>query len=176
MSQETHTNKRTSEQAHTHARQRNETPRTGRQTRRAEASGREQLRASPTMARLLDALENGTDIGHYGRLVFAIVARRFMDEADILDLLKRQPGHDEREMAALIQQVSDHDYSPPSRERIIEWQARQDFPLLPDADDPAAGNLYRELQFPDEVYEHIEEFYEERAEAEDGVAHDTPHA
>lgn len=128
------------------------------------------------MARLLDALEAGTDIGHYGRLTFVIVARRFMDNADILDLLKRQPGHGERDMAALVQQVSDHDYSPPSRERIIEWQARQDYQLLSDADDPAEGNLYRELSFPDEVYEHIEEFYEERAEAEDGPAHDAPHA
>ncbi len=133
--------------------------------------GVEQLRASPVMVRLLDALEAGTDIGHFGRLTFVIVARHFLAEADLLALLRRQPGHDEREMAGLIRQVSDHDYSPPSRARLLAWQEQQDFPLLPDADDPAAGNLYRELRFPDEVYEHIEEFYEERAEAED-----EPHA
>lgn len=144
--------------------------------RRAATDGREQLRSSPMMARLLDALDAGTDIGHYGRLTFVIVARRFMGDAEILDLLKRQPGHDQREMAALVQQVSDHDYSPPSRERIIEWQARQDYQMLPEADDPTAGNLYRELRFPDEVYEHIEEFYEERADAEDGTSHGAPHA
>src|SRR4026209_2943243 len=33
------------------------------------------LRDSPMMAHLLDALEKGTDVGHYGRLVFAMVAR-----------------------------------------------------------------------------------------------------
>ncbi len=133
--------------------------------------GVEQLRASPVMARLLEALEAGTDIGHFGRLTFVIVARHFLTEADMLALLRRQPGHDEREMAGLIRQVSEHDYSPPSRARLLAWQAQQDYPLLPDADDPATGNLYRELRFPDEVYEHIEEFYEERAEAED-----EPHA
>jgi hypothetical protein len=134
---------------------------------RPTSDGIEQLRASPVMARLLDALEEGTDIGHYGRLVFVIVARHFLSEEEMLALLKREPDHDERELAGLIRQVSEHDYSPPSRARLLEWQAQQDFQLLPDAEDPAAGNLYRELRFPDEVYEHIEEFYEERAEAED---------
>lgn len=138
---------------------------------RPASDGIEQLRASPMMARLLAALEDGTDIGHYGRLTFVIVARHFLSEGEMLALLARQPGHDEREAAGLIQQVSDHDYSPPSRARLLEWQAQQDFPLIPDTDDPASGNLYRELRFPDEVYEHIEEFYEERAEAQD-----EPHA
>lgn len=134
---------------------------------RRSGDGAEQLRASPMMARLLAALEDGTDIGHYGRLTFVIVARHFLTEEEMLALLARQPGHDEREAAGLIQQVSAHDYSPPSRARLLAWQAQQDYPLLPDADDPASGNLYRELRFPDDVYEHIEEFYEERAEAED---------
>ena len=33
----------------------------------------EQLRQSPMMAHLLDALDEGTDIGHYGKLTFAMV-------------------------------------------------------------------------------------------------------
>ena len=32
------------------------------------------------MAHLLDALESGTDVGHYGRLVFAMVARHCLDD------------------------------------------------------------------------------------------------
>ena len=34
----------------------------------------EDLRKSDMMAHLLDALDKGKDIGHYGRLVFAMVA------------------------------------------------------------------------------------------------------
>ena len=34
--------------------------------------------------------------------------------------------------------------------------------------DPSGGNLYRELRFPDGIYEHINEFYQEKAEAESG--------
>ena len=37
----------------------------------------EDLRQSAMMSHLLDALDRGEDIGHYGRLVFAMVARLF---------------------------------------------------------------------------------------------------
>jgi hypothetical protein len=37
-----------------------------------------------------------------------------------------------------------------------------DFPICPDPDDPDACNPYAELQFPDEVYEGIREYREER--------------
>src|SRR5262245_63885273 len=124
---------------------------------------------SPMMAHLLDALETGIDVGHFGRLVFAIVARHFLDEPELIDLLARQPGQDESRARALLLQVKTHDYSPPSRERILEWQARQQFPIIPNADDPDAGNLYRDLNFPDGVYEHIKEYYVEKAEGDVGV-------
>jgi hypothetical protein len=65
---------------------------------------------------------------------------------------------------ALVQQVIDRDYSPPRRERILEWQAKQDFPICPNPDDPNSCNVYRELNFPDDVFEHIEEYREQRAE------------
>ena len=39
--------------------------------------GIEELRKDSMMAHLLDSLEAGKDIGHYGRLVFAMVARHF---------------------------------------------------------------------------------------------------
>ncbi len=124
------------------------------------------LRDSPMMAHLLDALEAGTDIGHYGRLTFAMIARHFLDDDEMVRLLANQPGQSEQEARSLLQQVKSRDYNPPKRERILEWQAQQDFPICPNPDDPAACNVYRDLQFPEGVYEHIQEFYEERAEAQ----------
>src|SRR5438270_10431644 len=91
----------------------------------------ENLRDSPLMAHLLDALEAGTDIGHYGRLVFVMVARHFLDEEAIVGLLARQPGQDETQARALYLQVKERDYNPPKRERILQWQAQQEFPIVP---------------------------------------------
>ena len=105
------------------------------------------------MAHLLDALEKGEDIGHYGRLVFVMVARHFIDESELLDLLVKQPSSDEQEARALILQVNEREYNPPKRERILEWQAQQDFPICPNPEDPNACNVYRELRFPDDVYD-----------------------
>lgn len=124
-----------------------------------------ELRDSAMMAHLMDALEAGTDIGHYGRLTFAMIARHFLDESELVRLLSNQPDHGETDARSLVLQVQDRGYNPPKRERILEWQAQQDFPICPTPDDPASCNVYRDLRFPDEVYEHIEEFYEERAEA-----------
>lgn len=133
----------------------------------ADATRSTDLRDSPMMAHLLDALEQGTDIGQYGRLVFAMVARHFMDEDQLVDLLAGQPGMDEQQAKAMVLQVQGRDYNPPKRQRILEWQAQQDFPICPDPDDPQACNVYRELQFPDEIYERIGEFWEEKAKAEE---------
>lgn len=124
------------------------------------------LRDSRMMAHLLDALEEGTDIGEYGRLVFVIVARHFMREDEIVDLIANQPGFNEEAARALLLQVNGRDYNPPKRQKILEWQAQQEFPICPDADEPNGCNVYRELKFPDEVYERIGEFWEERAEAQ----------
>src|SRR5437660_9734718 len=85
----------------------------------------EDLRDSPMMAHLLDALEAGTDIGHYGRLTFVMVARHFLPEEELVRLLARQPDHNEEDMRALLHQVQGRDYNPPKRERILEWQAQQ---------------------------------------------------
>lgn len=125
------------------------------------------LRDSPMMARLLDNLEKGNDIGHYGRLVFVMVAHHFMDEDKIVGLLAKQPDHDEEDARGLVAQVKAHDYNPPRRDKILAWQAQQDFAIIPNPDDPDAGNLYGQLRFPDDVYERIGEYYEEKAEAQD---------
>ena len=124
------------------------------------------LRDSPMMARLQNALEAGTDVGHYGRLVFAVVARHFMDEEALVGLLANQPDHGEEDARALLLQVKAKDYSPPKREKILEWQSQQDFPIIPDGDDPDSGNVYRELRFPDHIYDHIQQYYEEKVEAQ----------
>ncbi len=142
-------------------RTRNNTPNTADDTRSTD------LRDSPMMAHLLDALEAGTDIGHYGRLTFAMIARHFLDDDEMVRLLANQPGQSEQEARSLLQQVKSRDYNPPKRERILQWQAQQDFPICPTPDDPASCNVYRELRFPEGIYENINEFYEEQAEAED---------
>ena len=123
------------------------------------------LRQSPTMAHLLDALDDGKDIGHYGRLVFAMVARHFLKEGEVVRYLAKDRDFSEDEALALYHQVMSRDYNPPRRERILEWQSQQDFPIIPNADDPDAGNLYRELTFPDGIYDDISEYHEQKAEA-----------
>ncbi len=79
------------------------------------------LRDSPMMAHLLDALEEGTDIGHYGRLVFVMVARHFLDEDRLVALLADQPGMDEQKARAALLQAQEKDYNPPRRDRILQW-------------------------------------------------------
>ncbi len=123
----------------------------------------EDLRQSPMMAHMLDALDNGEDIGHYGCLVFAMIGRHFVSNDELVELLTKDHDTDEQEMRALVQQVEEKGYSPPRREKILEYQSQQVFPICPDPDDPDACNPYAELQFPDEVYESIQEYREERA-------------
>ncbi len=127
----------------------------------------EDLRNSEMMAHLLDSLDAGRDIGHYGRLVFAMVARHFLDEEEVVEYLRKNPDFSEDQARALYLQVEERDYNPPRRERIVEWQRLQDFPICPNLEDPDSGNVYKDLQFPDRVYEHISEYYEQRAEAEE---------
>ena len=123
------------------------------------------LRNSATMSRLLDAMENGEDIGHYGQFTFAAVARHFMDDSDITALLAMQPDMDATKAAGVLHHIEERSYNPPRRERIIEQQAHQKFQIIPNPDDPDSGNLYRELQFPDGLYEHIAEYYGDKEEA-----------
>jgi hypothetical protein len=124
--------------------------------------GEAALRKDSMMAYLLESLQQSRDIGHYGRLVFAITARHFISHEDLLIWLSRDPDFNESKAKALVRQVEDHGYNPPKRERILEWQAEQQFPILPNPEDPDCGNLYRSLKFPDAVYEHIEEYQEQK--------------
>jgi hypothetical protein len=142
----------------------------GKNTRTKRSQGeiaQEELRKSPLMANLLDGLAEGVDIGEYGRLTFVMVARHFLSDDDMVSLLADQPSFGETEARALILQVQQRDYNPPKRERILEWQSTQAFQICPDPDDPAACNVYRELDLPEHIYQQINEFWEERANAQD---------
>jgi DNA primase large subunit len=123
----------------------------------------EDLRQSPMMRHLLDALDEGEDIGHYGRLTFAMIARYFVDSDKLVELLAKDGDTDEQKARALVQQVDEKGYNPPRRERILEWQGQQDFPICPDPDNPDACNIYNELIFPDEMYADIQEYREGKA-------------
>jgi hypothetical protein len=110
-------------------------PLTERSERIDEYAGRRSAAKPAMMNYLLDALHKGEDVGHYGRLTFAMVAHHFLDKAG---------DTDEQQARALVQ---------------------QDFPICPNPDDPDACNVYNELQFPDEVYESIGEYQDTRAGA-----------
>jgi hypothetical protein len=130
----------------------------------------DELRASPMMAHLMDALDSGTDIGHYGRLVFAMTARYFLPHDEVMSRLMRNPGVSDEDAASLMHQVEAHDYSPPTRRRVLEWQQHQDFPICPNPGDPDSCNVYRDLVFPDEVYERIEDYHYQKARPEPAPA------
>jgi hypothetical protein len=125
-----------------------------------------ELRKNGMMAHLLDALSQGQDIGHYGRLVFVMVARHFLSEDHLFKQLERDSSLDEQKARALIEQVVTKGYSPPSREKVLEFQKQQQFPICPNPKDPDTCNVYKDLKFPPEVYESITEYHEEKAEAQ----------
>jgi DNA primase large subunit len=135
----------------------------------AGVGGIEGLRSNGMMRHLLESLEAGQDVGHYGRLVFAMIARHFLDEEELVDKLCNNPGFDETQAKALIRQVESRDYNPPRPERIRDWQAQQEFPICPTAD-PDACNVYRDLKFPDHIYENIQQYQEKKVEAESDAA------
>lgn len=124
----------------------------------------EDLRQSEMMVHLLDALEGGKDIGHYGRLVFAMVARHFLSEDELISYLRKDADFEETEARNLYKQVQGKDYNPPRRDRVLEWQQQQDFPICPNPNDPDACNVYKDLQFPSDIYEHISEYYEQKSD------------
>ncbi len=125
----------------------------------------DELKKNGMMAHLIASLEEGKDIGHYGRLTFAMVARHFLSEDELLAMLVKDSDFSEAQAKLLIRQVEGKDYNPPKRDRILTWQKEQEFPICPNADDPDACNVYKDLHFPDHVYEHIQGYVEQKAES-----------
>lgn len=126
----------------------------------------DELKKNAMMAHLIAALEQGQDIGHYGRLVFAMVARHFLPEEQVEALLTKDRDFSPEQAASLMRQLEGRDYNPPRRDRILAWQKEQEFPICPNPDDPDACNVYKDLNFPDQVYEHIEEYGAQKARSE----------
>ncbi len=125
----------------------------------------EDLKNDVMMAHLLDALDHKKDIGHYGRLVFTMVARHFLTEDEVVAELAKDKDFGEDQARSLYTQVKDRNYNPPRRDKILEYQSEQEFPIIPNPDDPDAGNVYRDLNFPDDVYKHIEEYRSHKTSA-----------
>jgi hypothetical protein len=82
----------------------------------------EDLRQSPMMGHMLDALENGEDIGHYGRLDFAMIGRHFLDNDELVGLLTQDYDVNEQEIKALVQQVQERATARPGGRR--SWSTR----------------------------------------------------
>lgn len=127
-----------------------------------EARGVDALRDDSMMAHLLDSLEAGKDIGHYGRLTFAMIARHFLSDDEVLAELTKDRDFSEEQARQMLMQVEGRDYSPPRRERILQWQAEQEFPIIPDRHDPDCGNTYKTLRYPKQTYDHIGHYQEEK--------------
>jgi hypothetical protein len=125
----------------------------------------EDLKKDRMMAHLIGTLDSGHTIGHYGRLVFTMVARHFLERDELIAHLTKDPECDDGRARSLVEQVESRGYNPPKRERILEWMRKQEFPVCPDTGDPTQCNVYRNLDFPQEVYERIEQFHQERSEA-----------
>ena len=123
----------------------------------------EELKKNGMMAHLMASLEEGKDIGHYGRLTFAMVARHFLSEEELLAMLTKDHDFSESQASLLIRQVEGKDYNPPKRDRILAWQKEQEFPICPNPEDPDSCNVYKDLNFPDNVYEHIQHYVEQKS-------------
>jgi hypothetical protein len=119
----------------------------------------EELRNSPMMSRLLDSMDRGEDIGHYGRLVFVMVGRHFLSHDELVQHLAKDKDCDQAKAEILIKQVEARGYNPPKPGRIMEWMNKQDFAIC-DANEAEACNVYKSLEFPHEVYEKIASYYE----------------
>jgi DNA primase large subunit len=121
-----------------------------------------ELRKDQMMNHLLGALESGQDIGHYGRLVFVLGARHFLDGDEMVEWMTKDKDCDAAKARTLIQQVEQRNYNPPRREKVLDWMQRQGFPICPNPDDPDSCNLYKSFEFPHEVYEHASGYHEQK--------------
>ncbi len=123
----------------------------------------ENLQENPMMNHLVEALERGEDIGHYGRLVFVMVSQYFLTDDEIVALLTKDPDCDDQKARSILTQVKARGYNPPKPGRILEWMNEQDFPICETADqNKDACNVYKSLKFPPEVYERIANYYQDQ--------------
>jgi hypothetical protein len=113
------------------------------------------------MGHMLDALDNGEDIGHYGRLVFAMIGHHFVSEDELVKLLTKDPRHERAGDPGDGAAGPGEGLQPAAaREdpRVPEPAGTSRSAPIPTTQTPAIP--YQELQFPDEVYESIQEYRE----------------
>ena len=122
------------------------------------------MQQNEMMSHLTSSLDRGEDIGHYGRLVYAMVARHFLSEDELVSLLAKNPNFDDTQARALVKQVEARGYNPPKREKIMQFQREQEFPICP-GNDPDGCNVYKNLPLPQEVFDKINAYYEQKAGA-----------
>ncbi|MDQ2870030.1 MAG: hypothetical protein M3S32_04760 [Acidobacteriota bacterium] len=127
----------------------------------------EDLKKNGMRPHLTGALDRAEDIGHDGRLVFAMVARHFLSEEEPIGYLRKDRDFSEEQARSLYHQVQSRGYNPPRRETILDWQKEQEFPICATPEDPDAANVYKDLPFPDRVYENISGYHEKKAESEE---------
>lgn len=120
------------------------------------------MRDSALMNHLTDSLNDGKDIGHYGRFTFVSVAQWFIPDDQIVDLLAKEPDYSADQAKALVAEVKAHKYVPPDPSTIESWQNLQKFPICPPGSSPNECNIYDQLQFPPEVYKEIGQYWEQQ--------------
>ncbi len=123
----------------------------------------DELRKDEMIDHLCSALEQGQDIGHYGRLVFIMATRHFLNHEELTQWLTKDRDCDAAKAQSLIRQIEQQNYNPPKRDRILQWMERQGFPICPNPENPDSCNLYKSLEFPHEVYEHAAHYREQKA-------------
>ena len=123
----------------------------------------EELKKSPMMNHLISAMEGGQDVGHYGRLTFVMVGRYFLSNEEMVEIMTHDKDCDEAKAKSLIQQVEAKGYNPPKRDRILEWMSQQEFQICDDPENPDSCNVYKNLDFPPEIYEKISSYYQHKS-------------
>jgi hypothetical protein len=84
-------------------------------------------------------------------------ARHHLSEQELFSWLTKDKDCVEGKARNLLEQVKQRNYNPPRKERVLEWISKQGFPICPNPENLDSCNLYRNLEFPEEVYEHIAE-------------------
>ena len=72
----------------------------------------EGLQQSPMTHHLLDTLDWGEDINHYGRLALAIVPHHFAERDELVEWLSNDGNPNENQARALAQQAEERAYNP----------------------------------------------------------------
>jgi hypothetical protein len=80
----------------------------------------DELRRNPMIAHLLDALDKGKDIGHYGRLTFATVGHHYLDRGELVEILSKGKGADEGDLRCLVHHAVTRGFHVPTWEQILE--------------------------------------------------------